>query len=159
MVPLPTGREPQKSPSEPIMKRRIPLVLVALALGCDLFEDPTPEEARVVVSGDPAQPVQLIISSKFVAGVNSVGVTRVEILQSDTIVTTLPFDRTFSIRGDYRFFAQTAKINADLAQFRMQVFIDKDREFDQDGALLANSPFRFVYQFNQFLTDAIEVVF
>lgn len=138
---------------------RIAIVSLVLAPGCDWFSDPTPEEARVLVSGSAGSTVELIVSSKFVAGVNAAGVTRVEILESDTIATTLPFDRTFSIRGDYKFFAQAARTTADVGSFRMEVFIDSDREFDESGPLLAGAPFRFVFQFNQFLTDNIDVVF
>ncbi|MGH7501618.1 MAG: hypothetical protein ACREL7_07650 [Longimicrobiales bacterium] len=136
-------------------------VLLALGLGagCDWFDDPSPEEARVVIDGDAGTTITLIASSKFVAGVNELGVTRVEILESDTILTSLPFDRTFDIRGDYRFFVQASRLDADVGSLRMQVFVDEDREFDEAGSLLADAPFRFVYQFNQFLTDVIEVEF
>jgi hypothetical protein len=144
------------------MRRTVfPLVLLVLGLsaGCDWFDDPSPQEARVVIDGDPGTTIVVIASSKFVAGVNDIGVTRVEIIESDTIVTSPPLDRTFSIRGDYRFFVQAARLDADVNSLRMQVFVDDDREFDESGPLLADGPFRFVFQFNQFLTDVIDVTF
>jgi hypothetical protein len=143
------------------MRGTILALMLALGVGagCDWFEDPSPEEARVVIEGDAGTTVVLIVSSKFVAGVSEAGVTRVEIIESDTILTSPPFDRTFNIRGDYRFFIQAARLDADVGSFRMQVFVDEDREFDESGPLLQNGPFRFVFQFNQFLTDVIDVTF
>jgi hypothetical protein len=152
---IPSGDVGRNRPS----MRMTLLLSMALVAGCDWFSDPTPEEARVLISGSAGSTVELIVSSKFVAGVNDAGLTRVEIFESDTITTTLPFDRTFSIRGDYKFFAQAARTTADISSFRMEVFIDADREFDETGPLLAEAPFRFVFQFNQFLTDNIDVVF
>jgi len=149
-----------RGPGDGVM-RRTAVLLLALAVGggCSWFEDPSPEEARVLISGDPAAPIELIVSSRFVAGVNEDGLTRVVIIESDTILTALPFDRKFDIRGDYRFFAQAARRDADIGSMRMQVFIDSRQEFDADGPLVVDGPFRFVFQFNQFLTDAIDVVF
>jgi hypothetical protein len=143
------------------MRRTVFLLLFALGLaaGCDWFNDPSPREARVVIDGAAGPTIVLIASSKFVAGVNDVGVTRVEIIQSDTIVTSLPFDRTFNIEGDYRFFIQAARLDADVGSFRMQVFVNEDRKFDEGGSLLEDAPYRFVFQFNQFLTDVIDVTF
>jgi hypothetical protein len=143
------------------MRRTVFLLLFALGLaaGCDWFKDPSPREARVVIDGAAGPTIVLIASSKFVAGVNDVGVTRVEIIQSDTIVTSLPFDRTFNIEGDYRFFIQAARLDADVGSFRMQVFVNEDRKFDEGGSLVENAPYRFVFQFNQFLTDVIDVTF
>jgi hypothetical protein len=143
-----------------VMRRVAGAVVVALLTGgCSWFEDPSPEEARVLISGDAGTPVELIVSSKFVAGVNEGGRTRVVIIQSDTFLTTLPFDRKFDIRGDYRFFAQASRTAADIGSLRMQVFIDSREQFDEDGPLVVDAPFRFVFQFNQFLTDAIDVTF
>jgi hypothetical protein len=140
------------------MRRTVFLLLLGLAAGCDWFKDPSPREARVVIDGAAGPTIVLIASSKFVAGVNDIGVTRVEIITSDTIVTSLPFDRTFNIEGDYRFFIQAARMDADVGSFRMQVFVNEDRKFDEGGSL-ADTPYRFVFQFNQFLTDIIDVTF
>ena len=149
------------APDTNVARRTTFALLLALAMGggCSWFEDPSPEEARILISGDPDTPIELIVSSRFTAGVSDAGVTRVVIVESDTILTTLPFDRKFDIRGDYKFFVQAARRDADVGSLRMQVFIDSQREFDEDGPLVANGPFRFVFQFNQFLTDAIDVTF
>jgi hypothetical protein len=133
-----------------------PLALVA---GCALFEDPTPNEARVVIDGSTGATVRVVTSTEFVAGVNELRVTRVVILASDTVVATLPFQRSYDIGTNHQFFIEASRMNADVATFRMQVYVDEDKEFDQGGTLIVGAPFRFVYQFNKFLTDAIEVVF
>ena len=129
-----------------------------LAAGCDWFENPAPEEARLVIEGEAGSIVRVIVSTRFLAAVNDRGQTRVEIFESDTIVTTLPYERVYSIEDDQRFFAETSRLDADLANLRMQVFVDDRRQFDEVGALLASRPYRFVYTYNQPLTRDILVL-
>jgi hypothetical protein len=141
--------------------KRTAVLLVSLSLAsaaCSWFDSPAPDEARLVIEGDPGTTVRVIVSTRFLAAVNDRGQTRVEIFQSDTIVATLPYDRVYTIEDDQRFFAETARLEADLANLRMQVFIDGRRQFDEVGALIANAPYRFVYTFNQPLTRDIEVL-
>jgi hypothetical protein len=135
---------------------------VALAIGvcsCGWFEDRRPDSARVVMQGEPGSRVQLITSTTFVSGVDEAGVTRVVVIESDTTIATLPFDRTWDIAGDYRFFAQASRLDADLADLRMRVFVDAEVEFDDGGPLQAGIEYRFVYTFNQFYTSTIQVQF
>jgi hypothetical protein len=48
------------------MNRNAMLLLAALAAGgCGLVEDPTPDEARLIVEGEAGKQVRLIISTKF----------------------------------------------------------------------------------------------
>ena len=137
----------------------IMLAVAALVAGaCSWFDDQVPNEARVVIEGEAGKTVRLIVSTKFLAGVNELGQTRVEIFQSDTIVTTLPYERVYTIEDDQRFFAETARLDADLQNVRMQVFVDDRRQFDEVGALLPGQPYRFVYMFNQALTRDIVVL-
>lgn len=129
-----------------------------LAAGCGLLDDPTPKQARLVIQGEEGKQVRLIISTEFVAQVDEVGQTRVAIFVADTVVTNLPYEQVYRIDEDQRFFAETARLDADLESVHMQVFIDGDREFDQGGVLLENQPYRFVYTFNQAVTREIVVL-
>jgi hypothetical protein len=141
------------------MKRTVFVLVVALlASGCEWFEDPRPNEARLVIQGDAGKQVRLITSTKFVAAVNEAGQTRVVLFQADTVFTTLPIDRSITIGGDERFFAETARLDSDLQAVRMQVFLDRNKRFDEDGPLIAGSPYRFVYTFNQQVTQDIVVI-
>jgi hypothetical protein len=134
--------------------------ILAAGTACEVFEDPTPDSVRVVIDGTAGATVRIVKSTQFVAGVNSTtGVTRVEILASDTIAATLPFQRTYSISGDYQFFVEVSRMDADVSSFRLRVYVDQDLEFDHGGILIPGSPYRFLYQFNRFFTDVLEVTF
>lgn len=141
------------------MKRILILVAAALLAGaCGWFDAPVPERARVMVDGQAGQQVRVIISTKFVSAVNEVGQTRVEIFESDTVVATLPFEATYRIRDDQRFFAEAARLDVDLANVRVRVYLDERKEFDQGGPMLLSQPYRFVYSFNQQITREIVVL-
>lgn len=140
--------------------KRVAFALVAAILltGCGLIEDPVPEEARLVIQGDAGKRVRLITSTKFVAAVTETGLTRVVIIESDTTVVTLPHNQTYSLRGDHRFFAEAAREDADFQLLRMEVYVDRRKQFDEGGPLVAGQPYRFVYTFNQAVTREIVVI-
>jgi hypothetical protein len=137
------------------MKAAIVLLASLAASACNWFEDPAPNKARLVVQGEAGKMVRLIVSTRFAAAVNEQRQTRVEIFDSDTIVTTLPFERVYTIEDDQRFFVETSRLDTDLQNVHMQVFIDDRRQFNEVGALLAEAPYRFVYAFNQVITRDI----
>ncbi|MEX2285059.1 MAG: hypothetical protein WEE89_21415 [Gemmatimonadota bacterium] len=141
------------------MKRAAILLVTAfLSGGCGWFEDPRPNDARLVVEGDAGKQVRLITSTRFVSAVNELGQTRVILIEADTAFVTLPIDQTYTIGGDERFFAETSRLDADLETVRMQVFLDRNKRFDEDGPLLTGQPYRFVYTFNQPVTREIVVI-
>lgn len=132
--------------------------LLAGALGlCGCIEDPTPKHARIVVDGAAGTPVRVIVASEFVASVNEQGQTRVVIFAADTVTTMLPYEKTINIEAAHQIFAETARADADVENVRMQVFIDGNIRFNE-GGLLGDRPFRFVYTFNRPTTADIEVV-
>jgi hypothetical protein len=129
-----------------------------LAGGCGLIEDPSPNEARLIIHGEAGKQVRVIVSTQFVAQVNELGQTRVVIFEADTLVTTLPYERTYVIEDDQRFFAEAARMDADLQTLQMQVFVDRRKEFDEGGSLLEGHPYRFLYTFNQLITQDIVIL-
>ena len=147
------------------MTRNTILLVAALAgvtatvSGCDILNPPTPEEARVLIEGTPDTRVQLITSTRFASGVDAGGVTRVVVIAADTTHPTLPFQGTYRIRGDQRFLAVTSMADVEQPNIRMQVFVDRSREFDRGGPLTEGVFYRFVYTFNQNVTSVIEIVF
>ena len=141
------------------MKRNVLALLAAsLLAGCGLVEDPSPEQARLVIQGDAGKQVRIITSTKFVAAVTEEGLTRVIIIESDTAFVTLPHDVTISLKDDQRFFAETARQDDDVGSVRMEVYVDRRKQFDEGGPLLAGQPYRFVYTFNQAITREILVL-
>jgi hypothetical protein len=141
--------------------KRTTIVLMAAALlagGCGLLENPSPNEARLVIEGEAGKPVRVIISTEFVAQVNELGQTGISIFAADTLVTNLPYERVYGIREDQRFFAEAARLDADLESVQMQVFIDGNKRFDEGGSLLESQPYRFVYTFNQATTREIVIL-
>lgn len=136
------------------------VLLAALAAGgCGLLDPPVPEEARVEVTGPPGATVRLVTSTKFVHGLTEAGTTRVVVVSADTAIVELPFQSRTRIRSDQRFFVAAESIDAETSGFRMQVFIDTSREYDESGTLGEASLFRFIYTFNQRMTDQVEVLF
>jgi hypothetical protein len=139
------------------MRRNVLLmVAVWLAVGCDLLLDnPEPDTARLEISGDTGKPVRLITSTEFVAAVNDVGQTRVEIFVADTVITTLPYERVYNIERDHRFLVEASWIDTDLEQVSVKVYLDEEKQFDESGLLMEGQPYRFVYTFNQAVTQDI----
>ena len=142
------------------MKRIAILLLAALAPtgGCGLVENPSPEEARLVLEGEAGKQVRIIVSTKFVAAVNEARQTELVLFEADTIITTLPYSQSYAIEDDQRFFAEAARLDADLESIHMEVLIDRDVEFAEGGSLLEGAPFRFAYTFNQPITREIVVL-
>lgn len=139
--------------------RRIAGALVALLLaGCGLVEDLTPDEATLVVEGEAGKEVRIIVSTDFVAAVTEEGITRVVILTSDTLVTTLPYRHSYRIQETQRFYAEAARLDTDLESVHMEVAIDDRVQFAEGGVLLEGQPYRFVYTFNQAITREILVL-
>lgn len=132
---------------------------LTLAVGaCDWFEDPSPDVVGIeLVEGAGAY--EVIVSTVFVAGLNELGGTRVELIESDTLVVTTPYMDDVDIRGDQRFFIRVlaAGAEADVGTVRLRVDIDDESRFDRRAEVTAE-PMFFLYQFNgQIFTEDIQV--
>ena len=64
------------------------LTLAFLVAGCGFFEDEVPEDIFFRMTGPSGSQVTVIYSKQFVAGVNEIGETRVEVFGADTVVHT-----------------------------------------------------------------------
>lgn len=138
--------------------RRIALgiALVAIGSSCSLFQDQSPEFLSFQLDGSPGEQVLAIYSTAFVAGVNEVGVTEVRIFSSDSVLATLPIDTTFNIAVNQQFFVQIEPV--DTVDVGARVDIDGRNILDSEGFIFPEAPWRYVYQFNQLLTELVEVV-
>ena len=144
------------------MTRRITFGLVALSAvffgACEIFEDLTPREINVRMTGQAGQVVQVLYTKQFVAGVDEVGVTRVEIFGADSVMHTLPFDTVIDVRLEQRLYIQAEPVATDTVSVDVDVDVDGRTLFDRMGDLFPGVPWQVLYQFNHVFTDNIEIV-
>lgn len=139
-----------------IRRVAVAAALLAGAVGCSLFQDQSPEFLSFQLEGSPGEEVLAIYSTAFVAGVNELGVTEVRIFSSDSVVSTLPIDTVFSIAANQQFFVQIEPV--DTVDVDVRVDIDGRNILDNEGLIFPEAPWRYVYQFNQLLTELVEVI-
>jgi hypothetical protein len=145
------------------MKKHLKLI-VALGLfvtagGCQVFEDQSPESVNFRLSGSSGTTVQAVYSTRFTAGVTEDGVTQVRIFSADTVLQTLPIDTTVSIVENQQFFVEILPAAAsDTLDVAVKVEIDGREVLENSGFIFPLNPWRYVYQFNQLLTQAVEVI-
>ncbi len=137
------------------------LLLAAVALGgCSgILDDPTPENIYFEMRGDAGARVRVIYSTQFVAGTNEFGVTRVQVVRSDTVVHEIPFERTTDISIDRRWFVQAEPLGADTLSVQVIVNVDDRGLVNESGGIFPDEPWHFVYSFNQLLTRDLDVAF
>lgn len=130
----------------------------SILLGACLVENSTPSLVHLRISGVAGTEIQLVVSREFVAGVDQLQVTQVQLFQADTILTSLPVDTVVSISTAHRFFAEATPVQPDTLDVTVRVDVDERRLYDRRGLVWQDVPFRFVYVFNQALTQTIDIV-
>ncbi len=124
------------------------LCLLALAAGCDWFDDPSPEVIRVTIEGE-ADDFSVITSTNFVAAASEGGSTRLQVFDRDSLVTDLPIDRSWNIGDVGRFLMIAAPAGADTVAVRVRVLVDDRVVHDRRHSATPDAPVQFVYRFNQ----------
>ena len=154
----PRGRRPSPAVS-PLLG--LPLLLAAVTLGgCSgILDDQTPENIYFEMRGEAGQRVRAIYSTQFVAGLSEFGVTRVQVVRSDTIVHEVPFQRAMDISIDRRWFVQAESLDGDTLSVQVIVNVDDRGLVDESGGIFPGEPWHFVYSFNQLLTRDLDVAF
>jgi hypothetical protein len=109
------------------------------------------------MDGPVGQTVSVVYSKQFIAAVDELNVTRVEIFGADTVLHTLPFDTIIDVRLERRLFLQAEVMAVDTLNVDVSIDADGRTLFDRAGDLFPDLPWRFLYQFNHAFTDAIEV--
>ena len=139
----------------------LPLLLAAIALGgcSEIFDDPTPENIYFEMRGEAGERVRAIYSTQFVAGSNEFGVTRVQVVRSDTVIHEIPFQRTMDISIDRRWFVQAESLEGDTLAVQVIVNVDDRGLLNETGGIFPDEPWHFVYSFNQLLTRDLDVEF
>jgi hypothetical protein len=134
-------------------------VIAALVLGaCSLVEDPTPENILFRMNGEAGTEIQIVVSTDFVAGVDEFDVTHIQLFNADTITTVLPVDTVVSVAVPRRFFVEVIPAAPDTMQVHVEVDVDTRELYDRTGLVWQEVPFRFVYLFDQRVTQNINVL-
>lgn len=136
------------------------LATVFALSGCSIFEDPTPETISVQMTGSAGMEVLAIYSQLFVAGINQeTSTTQVRLSGADSVMQTLPIDTIINIATSRQLFLQVETMPGDTANVQVRIDIDSRNILSREGLIFPGTPWRYVYQFNRQLTDAVEVVF
>lgn len=142
------------------MKRRLvpaALVLFAGLLGCEAFTDPTPSNVSFEMRGDAGKQVRVIYSKQFVAGDTELGVTRVQVVASDTVLHTLPVDTLIDISVERRWFVQAESLPGDTLAVSVRIDVDNRNLLSESGGIFPDDPWHFAYAYNHRFARALDV--
>ena len=132
--------------------------VLASVTACEVFEDQSPDDMSFRMSGSDGQVVMVIYSQDFVAGVDELSVTQVQVFSSDTVFHVLPIDTIINITVERRFFVQVETEAMDTVVVDVRLEVDGRGLVNLSGGIFPGLPWRFVYEYNQVLTDVIEVI-
>lgn len=133
------------------------VVFAAVSWACSAFEDPTPRNLSLAMRGDAGKQVRVIYSKQFITALTETGVTQVQVVRSDTVVHTLPFDTVIDISVERRWFGQAETIDGDTLAVRVLVNVDDRNLLDETGGVFPDVPWRFAYAFNHRLSRSLDV--
>jgi hypothetical protein len=132
---------------------------VLVAGACEIFGDGTPTQIYFEMEGEAGLRAKVIYSRDFVAGIDEMGVTHVQVFSSDTVLHTLPVDTTMSIAAEQQWFVQAETLAGDTLAVTVTVDVDDRNLVSRFGGIFPDEPFRYVYVYNQVLTDNVDVTF
>ncbi len=144
------------------MKPTAGSLLAALALtiaACDILEEKWPREVSFEMRGEAGVRAKVIYATNFVAGADDRGVTQVQVFSSDTVLHALPIDTAMSIAGDHRWLVQVETLAGDTLDVSVDVKVDGRNLLSESGGIFPDTPWRFVYVFNQRIPRAVDVRF
>lgn len=133
------------------------LLLAPLASGCAMFADPSPEIVRVTLEGEAGSFI-LVTSTEFVATNNESGNMTAQLFEADTTVISLPFDQSWNIEAEQRFFLLAAPADTSAVRVQVRVFLDGDKDFDRSVDAVTEDPVRYIYLFNQQILQDFELL-
>ena len=138
------------------------LVAAALFLAgaCEIFEDGTPTQIFFEMeSEEGGLQARVIYSKNFIAGVDEMGITHVQVFSSDTVLHSLPVDTVIDIADEQQWFVQVETLAGDTLAVNVVVDVDDRNLVSRFGGIFPNEPWRYVYVFNQRLTEDVDVSF
>jgi len=109
--------------------------------GCDTLSPDRPDEARVVLEGVEGTTVRLVTSSVFLSQRNALydpetrvllgDTLNVLLLESDTVMVTLPFEQKYDISNEERFYAEIFRLTPAEDGLYSRVWIDSNLRLDK----------------------------
>lgn len=123
------------------------LLAAALLAGCNPFDIGPPDQARVILGGPDGATVRLVTSNHVLRSLSEDGDEVIEVIEADTSVVALPFNREYSIqprKGQYNFYARTAAPDSQSVIVRMQVLVGGETFYDQEWDV-GEQPHDFLY--------------
>lgn len=127
-------------------------LLAAVALGgCDITRADAPTLARVVAEVDAAEPLQLIISTRFSVVLDAqTGNVDPAFLSADTLYITGDYEEALSLDpNDSRIFVHLGNETESVAPVRLRVFLDGEVDYDASANLGNGGFLEYLYRFNQ----------
>jgi len=103
--------------------------------GCGIFDEGTPERARVVVTG-PAENFQLVTTTDFdvLAGEEEEG-NSVYLNSADTSTVSAPYNQSFSLGSRQRFYLKAFSAEGLSQPVQVKIFIDDDERYNSTSTL------------------------
>lgn len=138
------------------------LVAAALLMGgaCEIFEDGTPTQIFFEMEREEGGlQARVIYSKDFIAGVDEMGITHVQVFSADTVLHTLPIDTVINIAREQQWFVQVETLAGDTLDVSVVVDVDDRNLVSRSGGIFPDEPWRYVYVFNQRLTEDVDVSF
>lgn len=133
--------------------------LLLAAAACEIFEDRTPRQIFFRMEGPPGAVVSVVYSKQFVATVDELGITRLRVFGSDTVMHALPIDTVIDVRLEQRLYIEAVpSALADTLSVDARVDVDDRVLYDGTGKLYPTDPWQFLYTFNQRTTSELEVI-
>ncbi|MYG81408.1 MAG: hypothetical protein F4187_06390 [Gemmatimonadetes bacterium] len=133
------------------------LVATLTVWGCVWWEDPGPETVRVTMEGE-AETFLVVTSTEFVAANNEAGDMSVQLFEADTTVVSLPFDRSWDISAEQRFFLMGTPVDSSAVRVQVRIYLDGDKDFDRNVDAMTEDPVRYIYLFNQQILQDFELL-
>ncbi|MFO8172671.1 MAG: hypothetical protein ACQET1_01005 [Gemmatimonadota bacterium] len=129
-------------------KRLFLLALLVPGLwGCDIFDEGTPESARVIIEGGGGQQFSLVTSNNFMVVVDENGENREIILnEADTVSTSAPFNQRYSLGSGIRFYVETFRPGGLPEPINVKILVGGDQRFNSTSTL-EDLSLEFVYTF------------
>lgn len=115
------------------------ILLVSLLLagawivaGCGILDEGEPERVRVRIDGAEGHPIQLVITDDFDVLLSEEGENRdVFLYSADTSSVTAPFDRSFDLGPNRRFYSTFSSDQVASELVSVKVWVEDDLRYDR----------------------------
>ena len=114
------------------------LILALAVAGCDLLDDniELPDTARVEITGNATEDLELVTSTNFVRVDNfEEATTSTQVVIADTVLVQPVFTQDYSIAPSHRFFVRLTNHTLVVADITLSVSFDGVVEYNQHATL------------------------